>query len=368
MSTSRRRRELLIGIAAGALVPGAAYGARRASVAGSARESEIDDLFDRSIVFDALALAREWDDVAFAAVNESGCTGIQTSLPNRSLEMAVQALAVWNRRIRENPDKLVKATAAVDVIRAKQDGRLGVVLGFQNSTMLEGDVDNLDVLHGLGARCIQLTYNSRNLVGDGCTERTQAGLSDFGVAVVERMNELGILVDLSHCGRGTTADGIELSRRPPAFTHTMCEGLYRGHPRAKTDAQLKALADKGGVVGIAMLGYFVGPSPDTSFDDYLDHVDHAVRIAGIDHVGLSTDFQLRGIAVWATRENWYEPRLRSFKPSYKVRWPPWIAELDEPRRYRNVAHGLHARGYSTNEIEKILGGNWLRLLAEVLGG
>lgn len=358
------RREFLKVMAAGAMFP---YGAITNSSPPSST-ADIDRLFDESIIIDTLSVAHKWDDVAFSAIKESGYSAIQTSLSNRSLEVAVQALAEWNRRIDDHPDIFTKTAKAADIERAKRDGKLAVIYGFQNSTMVEDDVDNIDVLHDLGTRCIQLTYNARNLVGDGCTERTQAGLSDFGVEVVERMNDLGIIVDLSHCGKGTTNDAIEISRQPPAFTHTMCEAIYNNHPRAKTDAQMKALSDKGGVVGIMMLGYMVGKSPDTNFDDYLSHIDHAVNIAGIDHVGLSTDFQLRGIEAWATKENWYEPRLKSFKPSYNVRWPPWIPELDEPKRYRNVAHGLNRRGYKPADIEKILGRNWLRYFHDVFGG
>jgi membrane dipeptidase len=139
------------------------------------------------------------------------------------------------------------------------------------------------------------------------------------------------------------------------------------HVRAKSDDLLKALADKGGVVGIATLGYFIGPTAGTTFDDYLRHVDHAVKVAGIDHVGLASDYSIRGIEKTHTRESWYVPRLRSFKPVYRVRWPPWIAELDPPERFRNVARGLAGRGYATGQIEKILGGNWVRYFDELLG-
>ncbi|MFQ5791757.1 MAG: dipeptidase, partial [Acidobacteriota bacterium] len=370
VSMALERREFLKALAAGAFLPYCTLGqAKRmaSSVVRSPQEGDIDRLFDEAIVIDCLAVGHEWDDVEYAAVKESGYTGIHTTLPSRNLEVAVRALAEWNQRIRHNPDRLVKATHAADIERAKGESKLGVVLGFQNATMLEGGVENLDVLHELGTRCIQLTYNSRNLLGDGCTERTQAGLSDFGVAVVERMNELGIIVDLSHCGAGTTEDAIELSHQPPAFTHTFCEAIHRGHPRAKTDEQIKALAEKGGVIGLAALGYFVGSDPDTSIGDYLNHIDHAVQVAGIEHVGLSTDFQIRGIKSWATRENWYKPRLRSFKPSYHVRWPPWIDELDEPKRFRNVARGLSRRGYRSGDVEKILGLNWLRYFRDIFG-
>jgi membrane dipeptidase len=352
------RREFLKSLAAGAVFP---RGLLRAG-------ADVDRLFADAIVIDSLAVGHEWDEVEYDAVKRSGYTGIQTTLPSQSFEVAIRALAEWNRRIQENGDKLLGATTAAHIEEAKRAGKMAVVLGFQNATMLEGKVENLDALYELGTRCIQLTYNARNLLGDGCTERTNAGLSDFGVGVVERMNELGIVVDLSHCGRQTSSDGIAISRMPPAFTHTFCEAIYRDHPRAKTDELIRAMSDRGGMTGIAALGYFVGPSPDASLDDYLSHVEHAVKVAGIDHVGLATDFEIRGIKAWATRETWYEPRLRNFKPSYRVRWPPWIEGLDEPERFLNVARGLDRRGYKEEDISKILGRNWLRYFREIFNG
>jgi len=334
--------------------------------AWSGQRDDIDALFERAMVVDALTNEPEWTEATLPAFRRSGVSAIQTSLATRNLRAALADLAAWQARFDRHPDRLVKALRGSDLVHAKQQGRLAVLLGFQNATMIESDVANLDTLYAQGARCIQLTYNARNLLGDGCTERTNAGLSDFGVEVVGRMNELGIVVDLSHCGEQTTRDAIELSTRPPAFTHTMCKAIY-DHVRAKSDAQLTQLADKGGVVGIVMLGYFIGPSAETSFDDYLNHVDHAVKVAGIDHVGLATDYSVRGIEATATRETWYVPRLTSFKPSYHVRWPPWIPELDRPERFRTVADGLATRGYRSGDIEKILGGNWTRYFGEIIG-
>lgn len=234
--------------------------------------------------------------------------------------------------------------------------------------MLEGDEDNVDALYALGMRSFQLTYNFRNLLGDGCLERTNAGLSDFGVRVVERMNQVGVMVDLSHCGPQTTLDGIEFSNKPVAMTHTFCAAL-REHPRAKPDVALRACAEKGGVTGIAALGYFIGPDPggETTIEDYADHIEHAVSVAGHEHVALSTDFPPQGIEPWATREDWYEPRLKVFKPSYQVRWPPWIPELDTPDRFRNVLRVLDGRGWSDHNLELLLGRNWLRLFGETIG-
>ena len=359
------RRQFLAVAAGGAAVLHARRGLAqpRPPVKGAA---DADALFGRAIVFDALSADQEWDEATFAAAKESGLAAIHTSLSNRNFAVAMKDLGEWQARFDRHPDRLVKAARKADFASARASGRIAVVLGFQNATMVESDVRNLDQLHAAGARCIQLTYNSRNLLGDGCTERTNAGLSDFGVEVVHRMNELGIAVDLSHCGEQTSKDGIEFSKRPPAFTHTVCKAVY-DHVRGKSDALLKAMSNKGGVTGVMTLGYMVGPTAKTSLDDYLRQIDHAVTVCGIDHVGVASDYAIRGIMATHTRESWYVPRLTSFKPIYNVRWPPNIPELDPPSRFRAIAHGLARRGYAEPQIEKILGGNWVRYFGDLLG-
>ncbi len=358
--TYTRRDAINLGAGAAAMVAGA----------GTASANDrLTRLYNKSIVIDALSFAREWDDVEYEAVKKSGYTGIITSLNRRDLQTAIDELLTWKRRVAEFPDRYMIALEASDFERAKREKKLAVMMNFQNATMLEGDADNVDALHALGMRCFQLTYNNRNLIGDGCLERTNAGLSEFGVEVVERMNTLGVLVDLSHCGAQTTLDGIALSQKPVAITHSMVEKFRPGHPRAKTDEQIKALADKGGVFGVAALGYFIGKNPgtDTTIETYADHIEYAVNLIGVEHVGVSTDYPVRGLESWITRENWYEPRLTIYKPSYDVQWPPYIPELDTPERFRNLIAVLDRRGWKTRDMERLLGENWLRLFRDVFG-
>lgn len=329
----------------------------------------IDKVYDEAIVHDGLIIARNWNEDSFEALLKSGYTGFNASLDTGNLANALKNLNEWQNRIKDNPNRLVLAKSAEDFIHAKKEKKVAVMLGFQNTSIIENSIDNLDTLYKAGTRWMQLTYNERNLLGDGCTERTNAGLSDFGVEAVARMNELGIIIDLSHCGAQTTNDGIQFSKTGVSINHSMCEALHKNHPRAKTDEQIRAMADKGGVMGIICLGYMIGPNLgiDTSLETYVDHIVHAVKIGGIDHVGLASDFAIQGLqASGATRENWYVPRLTSFKPSYKVQWPPWIPELDTTDRYRHVARSLDKRGFSTGDIEKILGQNWLRFFRETL--
>jgi len=357
--TTATRRDILAAAAAGvagSILPGLS------PVAAT-------DVYDRALVIDALCFGRGWDDAEFDALRQARYAGIVESLPNADLQAAIDALVEWRERVLQQPDRLLLALSAGDFEQAAGSGRTAVLMNFQNATMLEGELNNIDALYALGMRSFQLTYNFRNRLGDGCLERTDAGLSDFGLEVVERMNRLGIMIDLSHCGRQTTFDGIEYSSKPVAITHTMCETLRPGHPRAKTDAQMRACAEKGGVVGMIALGYFIGPDPGgaTTIEDYADHVEHAASVVGHEHIGLASDFPPQGISPWATRENWYEPRLKVFKPNYELRWPPWIPEVDTPDRFRKLVAILDRRGWTDGDLERLLGSNWLRLFRETIG-
>ncbi|MCH9694117.1 MAG: dipeptidase [Gammaproteobacteria bacterium] len=340
-----------------------------AAIAPGIGQAKTATFYDEALIIDALCFGKEWGDDVFTALRKANYSGIIESLPRDSLQTAIDALVEWRSRVAEHPDTLMFALEAADFERARKSKRTAVVMNFQDTKMFEGDLDNVDALHALGMRSAQLTYNFRNLVGDGCLERTNAGLSDFGVELVDRMNDVGVLIDLSHCGLQTTLDGIEFSGMPVAMTHTMCDAVRSGHPRAKTDEQIRKCADKGGVTGMIALGYFVGPDPggESNIETYADHIDHAVSIAGIEHVGISTDFPPQGIAPWATHENWFEPRTRFFKPSYELRWPPWIPELDSPDRYRNLVRVLEGRGWKQGNLERLLGLNWQRLFKDTIG-
>ena len=360
-----KRRKFLKSLSLSAIYPLANI---ESSLFSNTNSPRIKEFYQKAIVIDGLIIPRGWNEDSYKALDESGYTGFSASLPSKNFKIAMSSLLKWENKIKSNSNKLILAKSSKDFYSAKEDGKTGVLLGFQNATMIENSIENIESLYKAGTRWIQLTYNQRNLLGDGCTERTNAGLSDFGIKALKKMNNLGIMVDVSHCGRKTTDDAIKYSEKGVSINHSMCEALYKNHPRAKSDKQLKSMSEKGGVIGIICLGYMIGPKlgVETTFQTYLDHIEHATNVAGIDHVGVAADFAIQGIkASGATKENWYLPRLKNFKPSYKVQWPPWIPEIDSPRRYLNVAEGLKKRGYTFNEIEKILGLNWLRYYKEV---
>jgi membrane dipeptidase len=270
-------------------------------------------------------------------------------------------LARWQGRFDAVP-WLRKATTPAAAREIVADGDVGVVLNTQNlGAAIDGDVDEVEALYDAGVRIGQLTYNSGNLVGTGCTERVDAGLTNHGVEVVERMNDLGMVVDLSHVGRATTLDAIECSDGPVAFTHTFCESLAE-HDRAKSAAEIEALADVDGYMGVLAVPFFLEPGADeASFETFFDHVDCAVDALGIDRVGIGTDW-----GSWTPEipEPLREGLLNAFKSfGFREEHGVTIGRGYGPlQRYEDwpaIVDGLEERGYSEAEREKILGENFL---------
>lgn len=301
-----------------------------------------------------------------------GTRAVHVTLGNPALHGAdafddlLEEMAALERHIDRHRARFLKATQVADVERARSEGRLALIFGTQNATPLLDRLDRLELLYSLGLRCVQLTYNTRNLLGDGCMERTDAGLSQFGLQVVERMNALGMLVDLSHCGPATTDDGIAHSRHPVFISHSGCKAVFP-HPRGKTDAQIKAMADRGGVIGIYQINPFLGPRERNTLDDYLNHVEHAVRTGGIDHVAIGSDREHRVIPDTDEERKKLEDELAALGPRARVEWPYFLSELNHPRRMETVRAGLERRGYKPADADKVLGGNLHRLLKEVIG-
>jgi membrane dipeptidase len=239
---------------------------------------------------------------------------------------------------------------------------------LQNSTLIGDDLAKLTDLKEKGIRIIQLTYNMRNLVGDGCLERQNSGLSTFGMELVVRMNEMGLLVDLSHCGDATTLEGIKASKKPVAITHSACKTLFN-HPRNKTDDTLRALAERGGVMGIFQINPYIGAKERNTLADFLAHIDHAVKVAGVEHVGIGSDREHRRIPDTPEEKQKLIDELSRLRPvnAASFRWPFFISELNHPRRMETIAEGLAKNGYKADAVDKILGGNFYRLFKDTIG-
>jgi len=244
----------------------------------------------------------------------------------------------------------------------KASGKVGILLGIQNSEHFR-KVDDVDYFYGLGQRVSQLTYNARTLIGNGSTERRDDGLSDFGVAIVERMNKVGMAVDVSHCGDTTSLDAFQASKKPVLITHANCRALNPNHPRCKTDEAIKAMAAKGGVMGITEVRMFVSPTEPTGLDAMLDHYDHVRKLVGVEHVGVGSDIDLLGYDAMPPDE--YKQLKAGYKSSYGFRDKIDIDGYTFAKRPFDLAEGLIRRKYGDADVEAILGGNFRRVLKEI---
>jgi len=308
-------------------------------------------------------------------VRQSGLTAahltvgaVGTMTPLQAFEKIVRDIARWERQIESHPDGLSRVRNAADIRSAKSAGNTGLIYGLQDGVAFEDNLDRLDALHQLGIRVIQPTYNRRNLLGDGCMEPADAGLSRTGKEAIERMNALDILVDLSHCGRRTAADAIAASNRPVSFTHTGCYTLAE-HPRHRTDDEMKAVADTGGVIGIYIMPYLAkGKQPTAA--DVIAHIEHALEVVGEDHVSIGTDgttspTQVSDEFIEKFRKVTAERKRRGIAAPFETETGYLFAsDLNTPERFETLASLLLARGHSETRVQKILGANLFRLFSE----
>jgi membrane dipeptidase len=303
-------------------------------------------------------------------VRTSGMTAINLTVGAQpGYNDPILAIAYWNAEIAAHPDVFLLVRHASDIAEAKLSGRAGIIYGFQDSTPYGEDLARLDVFRNLGVRIFQLTYNRRNLVGDGCLEPGNAGLSLFGRKLVARLNERKALVDLSHSGERTTLEAIEASTAPIAITHTGCAALVP-NPRNATDLELRKLADKGGYVGICLMP-FLRSQGQPMADDVIRHIEHAIDVCGEDHVGIGTDGATSRIVLTPELRKEYadvinERRKQGISaPGEDPDVFTFVPDLNGPDRFLRIADLLSKRKHSDARIQKIIGGNFDRLLKDV---
>lgn len=281
--------------------------------------------------------------------------------PN-AYDQAMQFFARWNSFLAGNDERLMRIDTPGDFARVKRSGKIAVILGLQNAEHFRRP-DDVDLFHRHGQRVAQLTYNSRNYIGNGATERRDEGISDFGAAIIARMNKVGMAIDTSHCGDRTTLDAFELSTRPVLITHSNCRVLANGHPRDKSDEAILACGKSGGVMGITGVRMFVSDKEPTTIEHVLDHFDHVKRLIGPEHLGVGSDIDLFGYDAMPAELN---KALRAgYKGSYGFREKIDIEGLNHPKRMFDLTEGLIRRKYSDTEIEGILGGNFRRVLSDI---
>ena len=306
----------------------------------------------------------------------SGLTAVNVTLGHVAGEMepfehTVAEIGIWEARLRAHPDRLIKVLTAADILRAKREEKIGIIFGFQNTTMFGEDASRADIFFDLGVRVVQLTYNPANAVGDGAMAPENRGITLFGREVIERLNQNRIMVDLSHSGERTCLEAARISRQPISINHTGCRALT-DLPRNKTDAELRAVAERGGFVGIYFMP-FLSPDSVATPEDVVAHIDHAVNVCGEDHVGIGTDGGTTAVDDMAA----YRARIRQEIAERRAAGIgaagenpdtlPFVEALSGPDQFRRLIGLLERKGYSSARIDKIMGLNFVQYGREVWG-
>ncbi|WP_132391723.1 membrane dipeptidase [Novosphingobium sp. PhB165] len=306
----------------------------------------------------------------------SGLTAVNVTLgyvsgPQDPFEFSVRSIAETDAAMRAHPDRLLKILTAADIRKAKAEGKVGVIYGFQNGAMMGNDASRVDIFANLGVKVIQLTYNPANQLGDGSMAPENRGLTPFGREVVERLNAAKVMVDLSHSGEQTCLEAARISKAPISINHTGCRSVTN-LPRNKTDAELRLVAERGGFVGIYSMP-FLNLSGHATAEDVVRHIDYAVNLCGEDHVGIGTDgtvTQIDDLVAYraALAKEIAERRAAGISAAgERPDTYPFVVDLRGPDQFRKLARMLEAKGYSQTRIDKILGLNFLRYAETIWG-
>jgi membrane dipeptidase len=280
--------------------------------------------------------------------------------PAEDFQVTLEQIGSTCAMLRHTPGFCL-ALSSQDIRQAKNDGKQAVMLQLEPQT-IGPVVDRVDTAYSLGVRCMLLTFNTRNFLGDGCAERSDGGLSHLGLEAVERMNNVGMLIDLSHCSVRTTLDAIENSKDPVLINHAGARALNPEMTRLKSDEQIQALAEKDGVFGVSAIPNQLSTAKRQGILDLLNHVDYVVKLAGVDHVAIGLDI------CFDDHVAFHRKLLgKMLKRTGQQLNAEYMEGIESPEEWPNITRGLVSRGYSDQEIEKIIGGNALRIIERVIG-
>jgi membrane dipeptidase len=318
------------------------------------------NLHEESTIIDGLIIAN-WGLDLFRSMRDGGITAANcTCSVWEDFPTSMKAIAQWKQWFRDYQDLIIQIYDVDDIARAKREGKAGVILGWQNSTGFGDHLPLVAVYHELGLRIVQLTYNTANTVGSGCYETHDGGLTDFGHDLVEELNRVGILIDLSHVGPKTSSDVISFSRRPVTYSHCLPSAL-KNHPRNKSDEQLREIAEKGGFVGVTFFPPFLKRGTDSTVDDLVDAVEHVSNIVGEDRVGIGTDFtqgQGEEFFRYLSHDKGFGRKLVDFG---EVVMPKQLSRIED---IANLTAGLVRRRWGEGRIRNFMGENWVAFLEE----
>ena len=320
-----------------------------------------DQLHQSSIIIDGLNASWFLSDSVLERIHAGGTTAVNATIAAwHNPEETMGMISQMYRQLEKHASSAMQVRSVADIHAAKAANKTGFILGFQDTEPIADKRYLLHIYHELGIRIIQLTYNFENLVGFGCQAPEDRGLTDFGRQVVADMNQLGILIDLSHCGPRTTLEAIEYSEKPVAITHANAASHFP-HPRNKSDQAIRACAAKGGVIGALSFPAMLTQQFPATIEDYVDSIDYLIQLVGADHVAIGPDFmEEMPLEIMQTVLDGLPPEVITLMQNM----PP-VQNFATAAEMPNVTADLLKRGYSIDDVQKIMGKNWLRLYEQV---
>ena len=319
---------------------------------------------DGFLIIDGLNVSNWESENVYRDLNKGNVNAINaTTATWENYSQTLDNIAVWYSKFNSRTDiSLIRKVD--DIFKASDNGQVGIIIGFQNASPIENNLDYLYTFDELNVKIIQFTYHERNLLGNGCYERVDEGITNFGIDAIKIMNEVGILIDLSHVGIVTTMETIDYSEKPIAITHANPKS-YHNVPRNKTDEALKLMASKGGIVGVTAIAPFLKKGNASTVEDYVDAISYTVDLVGLDHVGVGTDFT----------QDQPEEFWRYIGSQQGTKFPSTFTDVTTPSNYPInfetpdkfpvLIDTMENKGFSSEEIAKILGLNWIRVFQEV---
>ena len=305
----------------------------------------------------------------FERMKSSGVKSIALGTGAGSYEGGLKLWADWNGFIASRSDWFIRVDDPADIASARPDGKIGIILTTQGADHFRTAAD-VETFYQLGQRVAQLTYNFQSRLGAGFLENRDGGLTVFGAEVVARMEQVGMAVDLSHCADQTTMDAIAAAKRPPIFTHATARALLPECLRCKSDEAVKALAAKGGVIGVAFIRFMIRPAPPVTVTHVADHVDYLIKLVGAEHVGIGSDLDFEGRSNPVPKDGKLDnisgqPNFSRYNAYMTEGGMAHVDGMDHPKRLFDLTEELIKRKHSDETIKLVLGGSFIRVLSDL---